>query len=122
MSYNANGDLTKATLAYIPIVGLILFIIEKEDNYVRYHSMQSILLNVAEIIIGIVLWILTMIFANPYSLSTYLYGGWGFMAILSTIIWLAWLAVTIFCMMKAYKGAWFKLPIIGDIAMNIVNK
>lgn len=124
MSYNANGDLTKATLAYIPIVGIILFIIEKEDNYVRYHSMQSILLNVAELVVGIVLMILGAIFTPVPTLYGYaLYGGgWGFLAILGLIVWLAWLALTIYCMIRAYKGAWFKLPIIGNIAMNIVNK
>ena len=121
MSYNANGDLTKATLAYIPIVGLILFIIEKEDNYVRYHSMQSILLNVAELIVWIVLMILGAIL-NPPTIASLVYGYWGFTAILGMIIWIAWLAVTIYCMMKAYKGAWFKLPVIGNIAMNIINK
>jgi uncharacterized membrane protein len=122
MSYNANGDLTKATLAYIPIVGIILFIVEKEDNYVRYHAMQSILLNVVEVVVWILLMILNAIFWTPYTITTYIYGGWGFLAILGLIVWLAFLALTVYCMIRAYKGAWFKLPVIGNIATNIVNK
>ena len=119
MSYNANGDVTKATLAYIPIVGLILYIIENEDNYVRYHSMQSILLTAVGVAIWIFLWILTAIFVNPY---TYIYYGIGFLGVLSTIVWLAYLALIIYCMVKAYKGAWLKLPILGDMATRIINK
>lgn len=124
MSYNANGDVTKATLAYIPIVGIILFIIEKEDNYVRYHAMQSILWMAVGLILLILLRILELIFV-PRTLDAAIYyvtTGGGFIVILSWILWLAYIAVIIYSMLKAYKGAWHKLPVIGDMAMRIVNK
>lgn len=122
MSYNANGDVTKATLAYIPIVGIILFIIEKEDNYVRYHAMQSILWMAVGIVISILLMILTAIFVTPAIYGYGFYTGLGFIGIISWILWLAYIAVIIYSMLKAYKGAWHKLPVIGDMAMRIVNK
>lgn len=122
MSYNANGDVTKATLAYIPIVGIILFIIEKEDNYVRYHAMQSILWMAVGIVISILLMILTAIFVTPTIYGYGFYTGLGFIGIISWILWLAYIAVIIYSMLKAYKGAWHKLPVIGDMAMRIVNK
>lgn len=124
MSYNANGDVTKATLAYIPIVGIILFIIEKEDNYVRYHAMQSILWMAVGLILWILRRILELIFV-PRTLDAAIYyvtTGGGFIDILSWILWLAYIAVIIYSMLKAYKGAWHKLPVIGDMAMRIVNK
>ncbi len=125
MSYNANGDLTKATLAYIPIVGIILYILEKEDNYVRYHSMQSILLTVVGVILGILLAIIGAIFAPTYSVYGYVYNlgvTSPIVWILQLIVWLGFAAVIIYSMIQAYKGVWHKLPIIGEMALKITSK
>src|SRR5215208_7905053 len=52
-----------ALLSYVFgwISGLIFFLIEKESRLVRFHAMQSLLLNVAGAIIGIALWFLSLI-------------------------------------------------------------
>ena len=39
------------------VSGLIFFLIEKDSRLVRFHAMQSILLNASAIVVGIVLWI-----------------------------------------------------------------
>lgn len=122
MSYNANGDLTKATLAYIPIVGIILYILEKEDNYVRYHSMQSILLTVVGVILGILLAIIGAIFTPTYY-GIYVYGATSpIVWILNLIVWLGLAAVIVYSMVQAYKGVWHKLPIIGEMSLKITSK
>ncbi len=93
------------------VSGLIFYMIEKESRFVRFHAMQSLLLGAASIVIWIVLRILGEI---PFI---------GFVAgLLGIVIWLAFLAVWIMCLVKAFTGKDFKLPVIGDIAENIINK
>ena len=81
------------------ITGLIFFLIEKENRFVRFHAMQSIItfgsLSVLFIVIGF------MPFVNLILVPI--------LAILQVILW-------IILMVKAYQGELFKLPMIGDIA------
>jgi uncharacterized membrane protein len=81
------------------ITGLIFFLIEKENRFVRFHAMQSIItfgsLSVLFIVIGF------MPFVNLVLIPI--------LAILQVILW-------IILMVKAYQGELFKLPMIGDIA------
>jgi uncharacterized membrane protein len=80
------------------ITGLIFFLIEKENRFVRFHAMQSIItfgsLTVLSMIFGFMplLWILMPI-----------------LGILQVILW-------VILMVKAYQGELFKLPVIGEIA------
>ncbi len=58
--------------------------------------------------------------------------GGGIATLVSLLVWLIWLlfwaiglallAGLIFAAVKAYQGQKFKLPIIGNMADNIVNK
>jgi uncharacterized membrane protein len=102
-----------AGLSYVLtwLTGLVFYLIEKESRYVRFHAMQAILLGAAFVVLMIVVRILGMI---PFI---------GFFAgILSLLIWLVLLAIWIICLIKAFTGKDFRLPVIGDIAANIVNK
>src|SRR6185437_14644116 len=58
-----------ALLSYIFgwVSGLIFFLIEKDSRLVRFHAMQSILLNAAAIVVGIVLWIAWAVLAIIFS-------------------------------------------------------
>jgi uncharacterized membrane protein len=81
------------------ITGLIFFLIEKENRFVRFHAMQSIItfggLTVLSIALGMIP------FINLVLLPI--------LAILQLILWIV-------LMVKAYQGQLFKLPMIGDIA------
>ncbi len=87
------------------ISGLVFFLIEKESRFVRFHAMQSILMSGSLMIIS---WVLGQI---PFV-------GW----IISILLALVQLALWITLMFKAFKGEWFKLPVIGDIAETQANK
>ncbi|MDO8886563.1 DUF4870 domain-containing protein [Candidatus Oleimmundimicrobium sp.] len=92
------------------VSGLIFFLIEKEDKYVRFHAMQSILLSVACIVIMIALNIILgilMFVADIFGI---------FFAIVSPLFSLAFFVLWIMLMVKAYQGEKWKLPIIGDMA------
>ena len=59
-----------ALLSYIFgwLSGLIFFLMEKDSRLVRFHAMQSILLNVAALILGFVLWFL-WVFGHHFRLD-----------------------------------------------------
>ncbi len=107
-----------ALVAYIAtwITGLIIYLTEKENRFVRFHAMQAILLGVTTIVIYIGLGIV-MIILRLMSDVLALLGG-----LLWLLFGLAFFAAWIFCMIKAYQGQLFKLPVIGDMAEKIVNK
>ena len=49
-----------AALSYIWIVGLIFFFIEKENRFIRFHALQSIIFGVANSVILVVLMVVTV--------------------------------------------------------------
>ena len=90
-----------ALLSYVlgVITGIIFFIIEKENKFVRFHAMQSIITFGG-------LFVIQMVFAFIPVIG----------AIIVPIISIASLILWVILMVKSYKGEKFKLPIIGDIA------
>jgi uncharacterized membrane protein len=88
------------------ITGLIFYFGEKENRFVRFHALQSIALSV----VFFVAWIAVMI----VNLILGAIGAWFLVTLLSLVLWLGGLAIWIFCMIKAFQGATFKLPFIGD--------
>ena len=107
-------------LAYIAgwVTGLIFFLIEKNTRLVRFHAMQSILLNVlviiVAIVVGIVISILVLILGQLSGALA------GIASLLSVLFWLVFgiavLLAWVLCLIKAYQGTMYKLPIIGEYA------
>ena len=96
-----------ALLSYLIgfITGIIFYLMEKENKFVRFHAMQSIL----------VFGTLTAIhLANAYVLCFFI--PWMVRSLISAIVGLGGLGLWIVLMIKAYQGEEFKLPIAGDIA------
>ena len=99
------------------ITGLIFFLIEKENKFVRFHALQSIITFGGLFILGIAISIFVGIFAAMGAgfLVPVLSLINGLLGILGLILW-------ILLMIKAYQGEKFKLPIAGDIAEKNVEK
>ncbi len=102
----------EAGLSYVFgwVTGLIFFLMEKQNRFVRFHAMQSILffggLTVVRIILGFV-----DVLGIPFL------GG------------LAWTAVGIIgligyilLLINAFQGKYYKLPIVGDYAEKYANQ
>ena len=87
------------------ITGLVFILIEKENKFVRFHAMQSIVTFGALTVVVVVVSILGQI-GVPHFLSN----------ILQAVVWVIWVVLWIVLMIKAYQGERFKLPIAGDIA------
>ncbi|MDR3410835.1 MAG: DUF4870 domain-containing protein [Formivibrio sp.] len=104
------SDNAAAAIAYLTFVPAIVFLLLPPYNaspYVRFHAWQSILLNVAAIVINIALSFLLVFFM--------VFGAFFLMA-LPRLVWLAWLALWLVCVVKALNGQRFKLPLIGNLA------
>jgi len=81
------------------ITGLIFFLIEKENRFVRFHAMQSIITFGSLTVLFMILGFIPIL-------------GWMVMPILGILQVILWIVL----MVKAYQGELFKLPIIGEIA------
>ena len=124
-----DGNLAAALGYPIGIIAIISLIMEKENRFVKFHALQSILLHVAFIVVAIVVWILgfiLLIAGAAASAATNSGAAGGLVGMLFGLIWLVvvlgYLGGLIFAAVKSYQGAEFKLPIIGNIASNFANK
>lgn len=101
-----------AALAYLagPFSGVLLLVVERSSGYVRFHAVQSI------VALG-GLWLLAALL-GLLSILTVFVSATGFAALLYAA-WLtgaAWLLVWIVCLVKAFTGQPWKLPIAGKYA------
>lgn len=115
-----------ALLSYIFgwLSGLIFFLIEKDSRLVRFHAMQSLLLNVAALVIGIALWFLSIV---SWVLVSQISGLLSFLisvivGLVAFVLFAGIMVAVIMCLIKAYQGQYFKLPIIGNLAEKFSTK
>lgn len=82
------------------VSGLIFFLIEKEDRFVRFHALQSIGLCVVLIPVYIILLI------------------FSFIPVIGILLWVAVgigvLILWIFLMVKAYQGETYRIPFVAN--------
>jgi uncharacterized membrane protein len=118
-----DGNVAAALGYPIGIVALISLIMEKENRFVKFHALQSLLLFAAAIVVMIALWVLGAIvvvggIAASAATNSGAFGGLAGM--LLGIVWLvfvlALIAAIVMGAVKAYGGVEFKLPIIGNMA------
>ena len=115
-----------ALLTYVVgwVSGLVFFLIEKDSKLVRFHAMQSILFSVLVGVVCFVGWIVTLVFVVVAAQLADVMGT--LVGLIATLIWVvigaALLIALIMCLVRAYQGKFFKLPVIGDLAEKIVNK
>lgn len=95
-------------LAYLlgVISGLIIFLIEKEHQEVRYHAAQSIIVSVALIAANIAVGIISIV---PVV-------GWIIGLVGSLVLGLGGLALWIYLMIQGYQLNHVRLPVAGDMA------
>jgi len=110
---------TAALLSYVLgwITGLIFFLIDSRP-FVRFHAAQSLVtfggLHIIRIVLGAV-----------FGFGWWYYGGWanlgigalllGALGVISLVLWIV-------CMVRAYQGVRFKVPIAGGIAEGIAGR
>lgn len=87
-----------AILSYIGILFLVPLLAVKDDEFVKFHAKQGLVLFIAEVATALVAWI-PMI-------------GW----IIGLIAWLTWLVFSIMGIINVLGGKKEKLPLLGDFA------
>ena len=114
-----------ATLSYVLgwLTGIIFYLIDKRP-YVRFHAAQSIVtfggLHVIRLVLG-------MIFGVGWAFGPFggygagHFAGFGLGLMLLGLIGLLSFVLWIVCMIKAYQGERFMVPIAGDIAANLAG-
>lgn len=97
------GGLLSYVLGWI--TGLIFFLIEEKDEFIRFHAMQSIIffgaVTAVLIVFGFLQWI--PFIGILFTVLTSLVGLFAF------VMWIVF-------MVKAYQGERFMLPVAGDLA------
>lgn len=109
---NIAGALAYLSFPVIFVTGIIVLVLEKDSRFVRFHAMQAIITGVAMVVgwVGLqFLGMLPVLGLGVYLLVMPLYG-------------LATLILWILLLLKAFQGEMFKLPMIGDLAEQQINK
>ena len=113
-------------LNFICCIGLVLAIVflftEQENRFVKFHSVQSLFLAAFQIVVGIIVGILGLILNLALNTFDLAWISWLLILGLRFILLIVFLILWIWGGVKAYSGQWYKLPIIGNLAWNIVNK
>jgi uncharacterized membrane protein len=108
-----------AALACIPLIGgIIFYVLEKHDQFVRFYAMQSIIFGGAWVMFSIVYNIMWAIFASIPAIG-------GLFAVLLGLVWavanLGFLIIFIITVIKAFSGVRWDIPYIGPMARNQVD-
>ncbi|PIR20046.1 MAG: hypothetical protein COV45_08730 [Deltaproteobacteria bacterium CG11_big_fil_rev_8_21_14_0_20_47_16] len=101
-----------AMMCYIlmPVSSIVFLIVEKKDSDVRFHAWQSTFLGGGIIVLIIALQIFEAIMGSiAHILGTVV----GFFV---PIVWLGGLVLWVVCLVKAYQGERWKIPVVGDMA------
>ncbi len=108
-----DEDKAMLVLSYLGILSLIpYFTVKKDNEYVRWHARQGVVLLLAEII----LWVAFMIMSAIIAFVPFLY-------ILMSLLWfifaVGFLALSIYCIVQALKGLKWKIPYLSDFIEKI---
>jgi uncharacterized membrane protein len=112
---SAISDNAAGAVAYLTVIPAIVFLVLPPYNaspFVRFHAWQSILLNVAAIVVSVILSIILAF--------TVVFGGGLFLA-LTRLMWGFWVLIWILCAINALNGKRFGLPGIGPFAEKLAN-
>ena len=95
-----------AALAYflVGLSGLLLLTFRRDDSYVRFHALQSVVATLAALVVGLTLRILGIL---PLIGFLYLY----LFRVYTALVFLYW----IYLMFRAYRGSRYKIPYLGNI-------
>jgi uncharacterized membrane protein len=81
------------------VTGIIFLLLEKDNQFVRFHAIQSIVVFGAVTVADIILRFIPII-------------GWILSVIVGILAFILWIVL----MVKAYQGQRYKVPIAGNIA------
>ncbi len=113
-----DGNVTAVIGYLIGLVALVMIFIEKDNKFVRYHAIQSVLYQVGlGVILTILIIAITIIGLVAGMASSGLATIVGILSILIfSVFGLVWFIGMIYGAYKSYQGSEFKFPVIGNFA------
>src|SRR5204863_9097899 len=103
-----------AAIACIPLIGgIIFYILEKRDSFVRFYAMQSIIFGCAWFLFNIVSAVVHAVFGAIPGIGGILVFFW---AIIAALVHLAFLVIMIITIIKAFTGVRWDIPYIRPVA------
>lgn len=106
-------------LAYLfaPVGGVVLYLVESEDAFVRFHARQSIAFGLAMMVVwmgtAVGAWVLGAILNNVPVVG----GLLGLLTgLLFPVVGLVGFAVWAYLTYRAYQGDRFRIPVLGSFA------
>lgn len=90
---------------FCPVLPLIVYLVEPQNRFVRFHALQSLILGLVWGGIGIVFFVFSSV---PL----------GFFVAIATslVLGVGLLALVIWGIVSGFTGQWTRLPIVGEIA------
>jgi uncharacterized membrane protein len=104
--YNLEPHI-ESTISYLPFIGIVVLLAEKENKETRFHAYQSLFFWIASLVIASVLQSLRILIIGIFLTPIFNIGVTG--------LWL-------YLMWKAYNKEHFELPVIGRLAREQANK
>ena len=103
-----------AAIACIPLIGgIIFYILEKRNGFVRFYAMQSIIFGGAWFLFNIASAVVHAVVGAIPGVGPILVFLW---AVIAALVHLAFLVVFIVAVVKAFSGVRWDIPYIGPMA------
>jgi uncharacterized membrane protein len=103
-----------AAIACIPLIGgIIFYILEKHDSFVRFYAVQSIILGAAWFVFYIAALIVHGVFSAIPGIGGILVFFWQ---IVVALVYIIFLVLWLVAMVKAFTNVRWEIPYIGPIA------
>jgi uncharacterized membrane protein len=104
-------------LAYLlgPITGVLFFLLEKENRFVRFHAAHSITLGLLWIALSVLFSVLSGVLVMVPVL------GWLVALLLSVVFGLGGFFLWVFLMWRAFQGREWESPIAGPMARKLAG-
>ncbi len=104
------------------ILSIIFLVTEKENRFVKFHAVQNLFLLAAAIAISIVVTILGILLRLAFGMADLAFVASLIILGLRFLLLFVFVVIWVIAGVKAYSGQWYKLPGIGDLAWNMINK
>src|SRR2546423_4856589 len=127
-----DGNVAAALGYPVGIIAIISLIMEKENRFVKFHALQSILLHVGFLVVAIgllIIFVILMIVGAMASVASSAAGssagalGGMFGSLFGMLLFLVWMVLIVVYLVgliisavKAYQGVMYKFPIVGKMA------
>ena len=101
-----------AALSYLAwwLSGLLFFLVERESRFVKFHAAQALVGLGGIWVVGLTLWVFAFaaLFVSAAAFKILLYVAYG--------VWLLGMIAWAVCLVRAWQGQEFELPVAGRIA------